>query len=122
MPRYIHFEHYMDDAQKGIDFYEKVFGWKAEKFGDMAYWTIVSGEENTPGINGGFSQAAAPGGQRVVNTMGVEDIDGAIKRAEEAGASVLLPKQAIPGMAWIAYLTDPTGVVFGLFMEDQTAA
>jgi uncharacterized protein len=84
--------------------------------------SIVSGEGSTPGINGGLSKAAAPGGQRVVNTVGVEDIDGAIRRAAEAGAGVLVPKQAFPGMAWIAYLTDPTGVVFGLFMEDQTAA
>ena len=62
-----------------------------------------------------------PGGQRVVNIIGVDDIDDAIRRAKEAGAVTVSEKQPISGMGWAAYLTDPTGIVFGVFMNDPTA-
>lgn len=121
MPRYVHFEHYVDDAQKTIDFYQKVFDWKLEKFGDMPYWLVTSGPEGEPGIDGGISQSEPPNGQRVVNTIGVEDIDATVERAKEAGATVVAEKMPIVGMGWVAYLVDPSGIVFGLFSMDEHA-
>lgn len=122
MPRYIHFEHYVDDPQKAIEFYRRVFGWTAEKWEDNPYWLLVSGPDDEPGINGGISGPPAPNGQRVINTIGVEDIDSTIAQAKEAGATVVADKQPIPGMAWFAYLSDPTGIVFGVYQDDSSAA
>lgn len=121
MAKYVHFEHYVDDPAKTKEFYERVFGWKIEQWGEMPYWTVTTGPDDQPGINGGISNNPAPNGQRVVNTLGVEDIDDAIKRAKEAGASMVMEKQAVPGMGWVAYLSDPVGIVFGLFMGDKSA-
>jgi uncharacterized protein len=50
MGRYVHFEYYVDDAQKAMDFYEKVFDWKAEQFGGMPYWMVKSGPDDQPGV------------------------------------------------------------------------
>ena len=121
MGRYVHFEHYVDDAQKAIDFYGKVFDWKAEQFGGMPYWMVKSGPDDQPGIDGGISQSPAPNGQLVVNTIGVDDIDGTIERAQEAGATVAVEKMPIPGAGWVAYLIDPTGIVFGIYTMDESA-
>jgi uncharacterized protein len=57
----------------------------------------------------------------VVNTIGVNDIDGTIARAKEAGAKVAVEKVPIPGAGWVAYLLDPNGVVFGVYVMDETA-
>ncbi|HLA81230.1 MAG TPA: VOC family protein [Thermoleophilia bacterium] len=121
MPRYIHFEHFVDEPEKALEFYKNLFGWTGEKFGEFPYWLITSGPADQPGINGGIGGPPAPGGQRVVNTVGVDDIDSTIAKAEEAGATVVREKMPIPGMAWFAYLADPTGVVFGVYQEDKSA-
>ena len=122
MGRYVHFEHYVDDPQKALEFYQKVFGWTGQQFGEWPYWLVTTGPDEQPGINGGLGSSAAPGGQKVVNTIGVDDIDDAILRAQEAGATVLVEKGPIPGMGWVAYLSDPTDVVFGIYMMDMSAA
>jgi predicted enzyme related to lactoylglutathione lyase len=122
MGRYVHFEHFVDDPQKAIDFYQRVFGWSAQEWTGMPYWIVTTGPDEKPGINGGFSASPPPDGQRVVNTLEVDDIDDAIKRSREAGAVVIMEKQAIPGVGWMAYLKDPTGVVFGVYITDEAAA
>ena len=42
-------------------------------------------------------------------------------RLTAAGGQVTLPKKAIPGVGWLAYCTDPSGLVFGLLNEDKGA-
>ena len=122
MGRCMHFEMYSDDPEAAIRFYESVFGWTAQRWGDMSYWALTTGADDELGINGGISSGLPPNGQRVVNSIEVPDIDAAIGRAEEEGAFIVMPKTAIPGQGWFAYMTDPGGVVFGLFQEDTQAA
>jgi predicted enzyme related to lactoylglutathione lyase len=122
MGRYVHFEHFVDDPQKATEFYQRVFGWKVEEWTGMPYWMVTTGPDEKPGINGGISASPPPNGQRVVNTIDVDDIDAAIKRSQEAGAIMVMEKQAIPGVGWMAYLADPSGVVFGVYITDETAA
>jgi predicted enzyme related to lactoylglutathione lyase len=122
MARYVHFEHYVEDGQKAVEFYQKAFGWTAEQFGEWPYWLVTTGPGDQPGIDGGISATPAPGGQKVINTIGVDDVDEAVGKAEEAGATVLVGKQAVPGQGWVAYLSDPTGIVFGVFQMDMSAA
>ena len=58
MQRVIHFEIYTDDPEAVQPFYEKVFGWKFEKFegGPFEYWVVRTGNDRTPGINGGLTR------------------------------------------------------------------
>ena len=122
MARFVHFEYYVDEPQKALEFYEKVFDWKSEQSSEFPYWLVTTGPDDQPGINGGIGVPPAPNGRVVVNTLGIEDIDDAILRAEEAGAGLVLEKRPIPGMGWVAYLSDPAGVPFGVYMQDESAA
>jgi predicted enzyme related to lactoylglutathione lyase len=44
-----------------------------------------------------------------------------MKAALEAGATVALPKMAIPNVGHVAYLVDPEGNIFGVFQDDPKA-
>lgn len=47
MPRPVHFEIQASDVGAVRTFYEDVFGWTFEKFGDVDYWVINTGDEPT---------------------------------------------------------------------------
>jgi predicted enzyme related to lactoylglutathione lyase len=36
--RVVHFDIYVDDAERAIAFYQKVFGWTIQKVDGMDYW------------------------------------------------------------------------------------
>ena len=126
MPRVVHFEIHADDPERAMRFYGDVLGWRFEPY-FPDYWGIFTGEEGTPGINGGLIRRIGPPpttGQPVSAfpcTVDVDDIDAYVAKAVAAGATIALPKQAIAGMAWVAYCTDTEGNIFGMFQEDATA-
>jgi predicted enzyme related to lactoylglutathione lyase len=54
LPRVVHFEIDAKKPENAIPFYEKVFGWKIEKWkGPVDYWLIMTGKEKDPGIEWG---------------------------------------------------------------------
>ncbi|HBY64577.1 MAG TPA: glyoxalase [Solibacterales bacterium] len=119
MPRPIHFELHAEDPQRAMRFYESVFGWKFESWpGPMPYWLITTGPDG-PGINGGLMNREA--GPMTVNTLDVANLDEIVAKATAAGAQVAVPKMAIPGIGWLAYLLDTEGIVFGLMQNDPAA-
>lgn len=121
MPRVIHFEIDAKRPEKAITFYEKVFGWKIEKWkGPVDYWLIVTGKENEPGIDGGLSRRteAEPS---TVNTIDVSSVDEYVKKIENNGGKIIRPKQAVPGVGWMSYFKDPEGNVWGIMESDESA-
>jgi uncharacterized protein len=127
MPRPAHFEIHAADPQRARTFYESVFGWTFTPYGD-AYWLITTGEEGTPGINGGLlpRRGPAPEAGAPVNafpvTVEVTDLDEYVKSIENSGGAVAVPKSAVPGVGWLAYVTDPEGNILGLMQPDEKAA
>ena len=103
MPRVVHFEIHADDPQRTIRFHTELFGWQFPEW-MPGYWGAVTGEEGTPGINGGLMPrrgGPAVAGQPLssfVCVVDVPSIDEYSVRATQAGATVALPKQAIPGV------------------------
>ena len=55
-------------------------------------------------------------------TVDVDDVDAFVAKAEAEGGSVALPKMAIPGVGWLAYVKDNDGNILGLMQADQAAA
>jgi uncharacterized protein len=104
-----------------------VFGWSFKKFDgtDTEYWHI---ETNEPGaMRGGLlgrPGTCAPGQapNAYVVTLGVSSVDDYMKKATAAGAIVALPKWAIRGIGWQAYLIDTEKNIFGLHQSDSAAA
>jgi predicted enzyme related to lactoylglutathione lyase len=119
--RFTHFELATDDLEKTAAFYREVFGWEVQKWeGPVDYWLVTTGDESTPGINGGL-MAAGPGFSGTINTIEVDDIDTALVKVLENGGEVALEKQAIPSVGYQAYFKDSTGIVVGLHQADPSA-
>jgi predicted enzyme related to lactoylglutathione lyase len=84
MNRPVHFEIPAEKPERAIQFYEKVFGWRFERWnGPMEYSNISTGD-GQPGINGGLMTRRDPA-QPCVNTMDVAYLDKAIGAIEAAG-------------------------------------
>ena len=126
----VHFEIHASEPQRLIDFYSSLLGWSFQSYGagDQPYWVIDTGEgaignvagQPGMGINGGLTQrmgprpelGAAVNGCNIV--VGVEDVDGLMRRGVELGATEALKATDWPGIGRGGYLLDPDGNVFGL--------
>ncbi len=121
MGRLVHFEIPADDPEKVAKFYENVFEWKFSKWaGPVDYWLVTTGDDGTPGINGGLVKRS-PGMDRVVNTVDVASVDDSLAKIVASGGKVHAPKMGIPGVGWLAYCADPDGNIFGIMQVDPAA-
>jgi uncharacterized protein len=123
MPRVVHFEIYTDDPEAVRPFYQKVFGWKFNKFegGPVEYWLVTTGDDKEPGINGGLIRPREGQSPGTLNTIAVASLDQSITKLEEHGGKICVPKMGIPGVGLLAYAQDPAGNVFGI-IEPNTKA
>jgi predicted enzyme related to lactoylglutathione lyase len=126
MGRVVHFEIHAENPQRAIEFYKNIFGWQFQKWeGPMEYWLITTGENDTPGINGGLmKRQGSIDGKAVIAyvcTVDVESVDEAQKKIEKNNGVIVVPKVAIPGMGWYFYAKDTEGNIFGCMQNDQSA-
>lgn len=120
MARVVHFEFPSTDTAASRKFYENVFGWQLNSWGggEVDYWLVKTGEAGTPGIDGGLGGAANEF-NATVNTVDVDDLDQTIRSVEANGGQVIVPKDEIPGVGWLAYVREPGGAVMGLMQSTQ---
>ena len=126
MNRVIHFEIHAGVPLRAIRFYSALFGWTFTPWGGgVEYWAIATGPATEPGIDGGLLPRRGPDEGRAINayicTIEVADLDQILDTAQGLGASVYRPRMAIPGIGWLAYLTDTEGNTFGIMQSDPTA-
>lgn len=121
MPRPVHFEIQAVDPQRLQDFYGAVFGWTFQKWGDVDYWVIATGDEEA-GINGGLYPGADPGspaGGRVNFVVGVDNCQTYYDRSIAAGATEVQGVEHTPGLGTLASLLDPEGNPYGLIEPEM---
>lgn len=126
MPRVVHFEIHAENPDRAIEFYKSLFGWEFTKWeGDWPYWLIKTGEDSEPGINGGMiiRQGTIDGTAVIayVCTVDVPDLDKSFETALAKGGQVALPKMAVPGVGWLAYVKDTEGNILGMMQSDPDA-
>ncbi len=129
MNRVVHFEIHADNTERAIKFYQDVFGWTFEQWGDNKYWMIMTAPKDSTelGINGGLLQRSGqtPARDQSANayvcTMEVADFDATAEKILAAGGSVATPKYALVGMAWQGYFLDTEGNTFGVHHPDVNA-
>jgi len=125
MNRPVHFEIHATDPEKMAKFYADVFGWKVQPMPQFNYWIFDTGTGD--GINGGMVKrmgqkpAADCPVSAFVCSLGVTSVDDALAKALDSGATVALPKMAIPGVGYQAYIKDPDGNILGLHQPDKNA-
>lgn len=121
----VHFEIPAADVEKLRKFYAGVFGWKIEKHpGPMEYWMIQTvptddkGMLQRPGVNGGMLKKQNPE-HKPVNYISVEDIDESVEKVKKLGGKIILPKQEVPTVGWIATAVDPEGNQIALLQPQR---
>jgi predicted enzyme related to lactoylglutathione lyase len=126
MSRVTHFEIHASQPERAIDFYSALFGWKfTQRF--PGYWQIDTGRGAEPGIDGGLipRRGAPAGAGQAVNaficTVEVAALDATLERALALGATLALPKMPIPGVGWLAYVSDPDANLLGITQPDPSA-
>ena len=123
--RVIHFEIQADDIPRVEKFYEKVLGWKFEqmmtadpaKKDSMDWWEIKTGEDGTPGINGGLYRRPEKSMEKIYTydcTILVEDIDQVAKAVQENGGKITMEKSELPEVGWFVSCLDTEGNKFAL--------
>ena len=124
----VHFEIPAADVGKLKAFYEGLFGWKIFKapMGGMEYWliyTVPTDEEGMllkPGVNGGmFQKQAQQEGLKTVNYITIENIDESLEKVVKLGGKIIMPKQQVPTVGWVALVVDPEGNQVGLLQPEQ---
>jgi uncharacterized protein len=123
MNRVTHFEIYTDNPETVQPFYKNVFEWNFQKFegGPIEYWLITTGGEKEPGINGGMTRPREGQNPGTLNTVAVQSLDQTIKKIEQSGGKICVPKMTIPKVGWLAYAEDPAGNVFGIIEPNEKA-
>jgi predicted enzyme related to lactoylglutathione lyase len=53
--------------------------------------------------------------------MDVPNLDTYVDKAMKAGATIALPKMAVPTVGWLAYCKDTEGNIFGMLQMDANA-
>lgn len=120
MPRIVHFDIPSDNPERAQKFYQDVFGWEFAKWdGPMEYWMVKTGENDTPGINGGLARRM-PGQIGMMNTIDIPSIDEYIIKIQSNGGQILVPKMEIPGVGHYATCMDTEGNIFGIIQMSQS--
>jgi predicted enzyme related to lactoylglutathione lyase len=130
MSRPMHFEIQASKPQALIDFYSALFGWSFNKWEGGDYWLIHTGPDDQPGINGGLLPRRGPPPENMaavnafVITVDVDKLDDKLAKVDSIGGGgvVCVPKMAVPGIGWLAYVKDPDGNIFGMMQADTHAA
>ncbi len=122
MDSVVHFEIPAKNLKRASEFYTKAFGWQIDKWGEGDYWLLGTtpmgkdGRPSTPGaINGGMGKKGVMAPKSVTVTIGVSDIDAALKNVKKLGGTVTGKKLPVGNMGFSAYFKDTEGNIIGLF-------
>jgi predicted enzyme related to lactoylglutathione lyase len=121
MPRISYLDFSAEDPERAVNFYNKVFGWRINKWaGPMEYWEIKTGEPNELGIDGGLSKRNRIG-QWNTPFINVSSADQYTSKIEAGGGRIIQPKTAIPGIGYTLLFKDTESNTIGLFEENKDA-
>lgn len=108
------------DVEGAKAFYREVVGWSAndtDMGGGVTYTIFESGGEQ----RGGCMMIRQPDmPPNWLTYIGVDDVDGKCKEAEDLGAQKMVDPMDIPGVGRFAGLIDPTGAAFALYKPSES--
>lgn len=120
-----HFAIYSDDIERAKDFYEGVFDWGFNAYGQSGFLQIKADRNENGELIGALqSRKYSPVPERLIGlecTIGVENVNEIVERVKNNGGQILLPKTAIPNVGWIAKFLDPEGNLICAMQYDSSA-
>jgi uncharacterized protein len=100
------------DADRLHSFYAELFGWKIDANNEMKYGLV---SQDDAGVGGGIGPDPQGGPGYVTVYVGVDDINASMTKAQQLGATVVMPPTALPDFnITFALFSDPSGHVVGL--------
>ncbi len=122
MPTIVHFDIPADNLERAKKFYKDLFDWEIESVpGPMEYYNIATKNENQEaGVGGGMGQRQQQG-SGITNYIGVSSVDEYIKKVEQLGGKIIMPKTTIPGFGYLAVFLDTENNPLGLWETDPNA-
>ncbi|MBK6816704.1 MAG: hypothetical protein KA109_15760 [Saprospiraceae bacterium] len=120
-----HFAIHIDDIERAKSFYDGVFDWGFNSFGQSDFLQIKADKtENGELIGALQSRKYAPFPEKIIGlecTIGVENLDEIVERVKSNGGQVLMPKTGIPYVGWIAKFLDTEGNLICAMQYDNNA-
>ncbi|MBL7932840.1 MAG: VOC family protein [Bacteroidia bacterium] len=108
-----HFAIHTDDMERAKKFYNQVFEWGFNGYGQEDFLQIkADNTENGELIGALQSRKYSPVPEKIIGlecTIAVENIDDITERVKNNGGKVLMEKTAIPYVGWIAKFLDTEG-------------
>jgi uncharacterized protein len=120
-----HFAIHIDDIDRAKKFYESVFDWGFNDYGQQDFAQIKADKTVDGELIGALqSRKYSPLPEKVIGfecTIGVESVDDIITRVKSSGGKILVPKIAIPYVGWIAKFSDTEGNLLCAIQYDNSA-
>lgn len=123
--RFLWFELLAADPAAAKPFYTALTGWVSHdsQGGDIPYTEFENGETSVAGMLALPAEAKAGGAQSAwLGHIGHPDVDAAVARAVELGATVMAPVREIPTVGRFAVLRDPQGATFAIYTPEGEAS
>lgn len=112
----LHWEFWSKDPSLVSAFYAKVFDWSLHEMPELNYTMVNTGGEG--GINGGIMRpqdGPVPGSMTLY--IDVEDLGNYRRKVVEAGGTIIVEEQEVPGMGMLSLFADPEGRVLGMWQR-----
>jgi len=121
----IHFAIHIDQIERAKRFYDGVFDWGFNDYGQSDFLQIKTDKtENGELIGALQSRKYSPVPEKLIGlecTIGVENLDDIIDRVQKNSGQILMPKTAIPQVGWIAKFLDTEGNLICAMQYDDNA-
>jgi uncharacterized protein len=120
-----HFAIHIDDMQRAKDFYETVFNWGFNAYGQGDFLQIKADKSENGELIGALqSRQYSPIPEKIIGfecSIGVENIDEIIEKVLSKGGKLVMPKTAIPYVGFIAKFLDTEGNLICGMQYDNSA-
>lgn len=113
-----YFEIPVNDLDRTIDFYQKVFGYEFERTAiDGNEMALFPSNENTSGISGALAKGESyiPSPKGTLVYFSTDNIDDTLVKVHSSGGKTLYPKTPIGELGWVAEFEDSEGNRIALY-------
>lgn len=120
-----HFAIHIDDIDRAKNFYDGVFEWDFQSYGQGDFLQIKADKTGSGELIGALqSRKYSPVPEKIIGlecTVGVENVDDILEKVKTNGGQLLMPKTAIPYVGWIAKFLDTEGNLICVMQYDNSS-
>lgn len=120
-----HFAIHIDDMERAKKFYDEVFEWGFNSYGQDDFLQIKADKTEHGELIGALqSRKYSPVPEKIIGlecSISVENIDAIIEKVKGNGGQVVMPKTAIPYVGYIAKFLDTEGNLICAMQYDNSA-